>query len=50
MQLQMLEGLEGFTLAPLTRVLGWKLEEVEILIAKVRTDLRTSRIHAQADL
>ena len=50
MQLQMLEGLEGFTLAPLTRVHGWTLEEVEILVAKVRTDLRTPRIHGQADL
>ena len=50
MQLQMLEGLEGFTLAPLTRVHGWSMEECEILLAKVQREIRNPRVHAQADL
>ena len=40
------EGLEGMVLALLTRVLGWSLDEVTVLIAKARADLSNRRIHA----
>lgn len=42
--------MEAFTLAPLTRVLGWKPEEVEILLAKVRNVMKDPRIHAYYNL
>lgn len=44
------DGLEGMTLRLLTQVLGWRLEEVHVLIAKVRKDFRDPKIHAQLDL
>ena len=43
--LNYLEGLEGFTMAPFTRVLGWSPEEAQVLIAKVRKETVTRRIH-----
>lgn len=43
--LNFLEGLEGFTMAPFTRVLGWKPEEVQVLIAQVRTEMLKRKIH-----
>jgi hypothetical protein len=36
------EGLEGFSLAPLTRVLGWSKEEVELLCAKVWEEMKNT--------
>ncbi|KAK4502517.1 hypothetical protein PRZ48_005942 [Zasmidium cellare] len=45
-QVNIAEGLEGFCLALLTRALGWKKEEVDILVAKTTTDLKNKRIHA----
>lgn len=45
-QINILEGLEGFCLALLTRGLGWKKEEVDVFVAKVSSDLRNRRIHA----
>ncbi|KAI9806983.1 MAG: hypothetical protein M1833_002641 [Piccolia ochrophora] len=47
--LQILEGLEGFSLALFTRTLGWSLEEVQVLLAQVRKDLRDPAIHMQLD-
>ncbi|KAI4275155.1 MAG: hypothetical protein L6R38_005941 [Xanthoria sp. 2 TBL-2021] len=47
---QMENGLEGFTLRLFTQTLGWKSEEVHVLLANVRKDLRNPRIHAQLDL
>lgn len=40
------EGMEGFSLALMTRALGWSKDEVEVLCAKVRNDLRDRSIHA----
>lgn len=40
------EGLEGMVMALFTRVLGWSAEEVKILVAKARTDLKNRSIHA----
>ena len=48
--MQIEEGLEGFTLRLFTQILGWKKEEVQVLLANVRKDLRNPRIHAQFDL
>lgn len=45
-QINILEGLEGFCLALLTRGLGWKKEEVDVFVAKVSNDLRNKKIHA----
>ncbi|KAI7284275.1 S-adenosyl-L-methionine-dependent methyltransferase [Hortaea werneckii] len=45
-QVNILDGLEGFVLALLTRGLGWKKEEVDVLVAKVSNDLRNRKIHA----
>ncbi|KAG8529897.1 uncharacterized protein KY384_005378 [Bacidia gigantensis] len=46
---QIEDGLEGFTLRLYTQTLGWKAEEVQILLANVRKDLRNPKIHAQFD-
>ncbi|KAI9888813.1 MAG: hypothetical protein M1814_006267 [Vezdaea aestivalis] len=40
-----LDGLQGFSLALMTRLLGWSAEEVEVLLVKVRDDLRNRRMH-----
>jgi len=45
-QINILDGLEGFCLALLTRGLGWKKEEVDVFVARVSRDLRDRRIHA----
>ena len=42
----LLDGLEGFCLALLTRGLGWRKEEVDVFVAKVGRDLRDRKIHA----
>ena len=44
------DGLEGMTLRLLTQVLGWKSEEVQVLLVNVRKDFRDPKIHAQLDL
>ena len=46
---QLEDGLEGFTLRLFTQHLGWKIEEVHAMLAKVRKDLRDPKIHAQYD-
>lgn len=45
-QTNILEGLEGFCLALLTRGLGWQKQEVDIFVARVSRDFRDRRIHA----
>ena len=47
---QIEDGIEGFTLRLFTALLGWQLEEVQVLLANVRKNLRDPRIHAQFDL
>ncbi|KAI8717973.1 hypothetical protein NCS52_00874800 [Fusarium sp. LHS14.1] len=39
-------ALEALTLAPFTRALGWKADEVRAFTAQVRKDLNDRRIHA----
>ena len=46
---QLEDGLEGFTLRLFTQHLGWTKPEVDVMLAKVRKDLRDPRIHAQYD-
>ena len=45
-QVNILDGLEGFCLALLTRGLGWKKEEVDVFVALVAKDFRDRKIHA----
>ena len=46
---QLYEGLQGFTLRPFIKILGWTSEEVEALLVDVRKDLLNSNIHALFD-
>jgi hypothetical protein len=41
-----LQGLQGISMAVLTRGLGWSAPEVEVLLAEIRTGLLTEPIHA----
>jgi hypothetical protein len=43
--LNYLQGLEGFTLAPFTRVLGWTVEEVQVFLALVREESTNRKMH-----
>ncbi|KAF0635454.1 hypothetical protein FPSE5266_01987 [Fusarium pseudograminearum] len=38
--------LSGLSMALFTKGLGWSVEEVEVFLTKVRTDMRDRRIHA----
>ncbi len=44
------EGLEGFSLKFLTGGLEWDKQEVEVLCAKVRNELRDRRLHAYLNM
>jgi hypothetical protein len=37
----MVDGIEGLTLAPLTRCLHWQWEEVKVLLAQARNDAQS---------
>ncbi|KAK4449055.1 S-adenosyl-L-methionine-dependent methyltransferase [Podospora aff. communis PSN243] len=39
-------GLHGLSSAVFTRVLGWSPEELEVLLAEVRNDIKNTKIHA----
>lgn len=41
----MLAAIEPFTLALLTRVLGWSVESTQVLMAKVRNEFRDKKNH-----
>ncbi|EOO01711.1 putative methyltransferase domain-containing protein [Phaeoacremonium minimum UCRPA7] len=43
-------GLEGLSMRLYTNVLKWKVEEILVLLAKVRKDLKNPNIHALMDL
>ena len=47
---QLKEGIEGFSLTLFTRVLGWSVEEIQVLLSKVRKDLEDRNIHSQNDM
>lgn len=42
----MLQGLQGFSLALFTRGLGWRAEEVETFLVDVRREMKDPGIHA----
>ncbi|KAF9874707.1 hypothetical protein CkaCkLH20_07844 [Colletotrichum karsti] len=42
----MMEGLEGFTMAPLTRALEWTKDEVNIFLIDVRKEINNRKVHA----
>ena len=44
-QINILEGMEGFCLALMTRGLGWRKEEVDVFVAQVSNDIKDRRIH-----
>lgn len=44
------EGLEGFSLALFTRILGWSKDKSGVLLRKVREDLDDRNLHAQNDM
>lgn len=44
--LAMVEGIEAISIALFTRVLGWGRAEVEVLLARVRTELKDRKIHS----
>ncbi|CAD6573919.1 MAG: hypothetical protein ASARMPRED_006361 [Alectoria sarmentosa] len=44
--LQIMEGLEAFTYALFTRVLGYSQQEVDVVCAKIRKEMRNSKMHA----
>ncbi|RMJ29043.1 Methyltransferase [Aspergillus sp. HF37] len=44
-QANTLEGMETYTLALLTRALGWRAEEVQIFLSGVRNELLNRKLH-----
>lgn len=40
------EGLEAYTLGPMTRVQGWSVEDVHNLLIPVQRELNSKQIHA----
>lgn len=40
-----LDGLEGFTMAYFTRILGWQPEQVQVFLVDVRSDNKNRRKH-----
>ncbi|KAF6836220.1 methyltransferase domain-containing protein [Colletotrichum musicola] len=47
--IQILDGLEAFTLKVFIGVLGWTREEVLVLLAQVRKELKSGVFHARCD-
>jgi hypothetical protein len=39
-------GIEGFSMAPFTRALGWTKEEVDMFLVEVRQDMKNRSIHS----
>ncbi|EDN04566.1 predicted protein [Histoplasma mississippiense (nom. inval.)] len=48
--LQVIEGMEGFSMALFSRVLGWSPDAIQAFVAEVVKDLRNPKMHAQFDL
>ena len=44
--LQIMEGLEAFTYALFTRVLGYSQQEVDVVCAKIRKEMKDPKMHA----
>lgn len=48
--IQLLEGLEGFTLRAFCGVHGWSKEEVLVLLAHMRNELKSGAFHAHSKM
>lgn len=48
--LNMMEGIEGFTLGLLYRFLGWSLIEIQALIGQVRTEVLEQKAHVYLNM
>jgi hypothetical protein len=46
----MINGLEGLSIALFTRILGWSIEEVQVLLAHVRKEMLQRSVHAYWDM
>lgn len=42
----MSQGMQSYSLALFTRILGWSVEELEVLLIDVRKEMKNPRIHA----
>jgi len=42
---QVLDGVESYTLAPFTRVLGYSLQETRLLMERVKRELTDPKLH-----
>jgi hypothetical protein len=49
MQQDFLDGLQGFSLALLTKAFGWTSTQIEVLLVDVRKDIKNRHIHAYLD-
>jgi hypothetical protein len=49
-QLGMMEGLEGFSLGPMCRVLKWAAEDVRNFLKRVTVDIKSKQVHAYSDV
>ncbi|KAL4780292.1 S-adenosyl-L-methionine-dependent methyltransferase [Aspergillus varians] len=47
---QLLEGLDAFSAATFTNILGWTIEEVQVFLAMVRKDAKDRSVHMMHDL
>lgn len=47
---QMLDGLEAFTSATFTSILGWSIEEVQAFLVRVRQAAKDRSVHILHDL
>ncbi|KAL0930849.1 methyltransferase domain-containing protein [Colletotrichum truncatum] len=48
--IQCLDGLEGFSLRAFTTIMGWTKEEVLVLLAEVRRELKSQAFHAYCNI
>jgi hypothetical protein len=44
--MNMLEGLQGWSMRPFTQGLGWSTEELEVLLIGVRREIKDRSVHA----
>lgn len=49
-QVNMIEAMEAYSMALMTRVLGWRSEEVTAFLADVRKELLDRKIHMYGKL
>jgi hypothetical protein len=49
MQQDFLDGLQGFSLALLTKAFGWTSQQIELFLVDVRKDIKNHHIHAYLD-